>query len=135
MDPTRFDLIAIAVGQRTTRRAVLGLLAALGLSGVRAEEAGAACGNPGTRCTKATAALCCSGTCRKKRCRCPQRLCCQCTKGAGTPVACSFVTSKRQCRERCATRDAESALVPSEPGLGTTVCQNNECRGVFCVAF
>ena len=43
MDSTRFDHLAIAVGQRSTRRYALGLLAAVGLTGLLGEDAAAAC--------------------------------------------------------------------------------------------
>ena len=43
MDSTRFDHLAIAVGQRSTRRYALGLLAAVGLTGLLSEDAAAAC--------------------------------------------------------------------------------------------
>jgi hypothetical protein len=41
MNPTRFDRFATAVGQRTTRRVALGLLTALGLTGLVTEKAAA----------------------------------------------------------------------------------------------
>jgi len=65
MDPTRFDRLAIVVGQRTTRRAALGLLAAIGLTGLVHEEAAAACLANGVRCG-AGRGRCCSGWCKRK---------------------------------------------------------------------
>jgi len=65
MDPTRFDRLTIAVGQPTTRRAALGLLAALGLTGLGRGEALAICAGNGTPCTGGT--TCCSGLCKRKR--------------------------------------------------------------------
>ena len=69
MTPTRFDRIAIVVGQRATRRTALGLLAALGITGLgRAKAAPAATCTlkaNGVRCTTGTE--CCSGRCVRKR--------------------------------------------------------------------
>jgi hypothetical protein len=54
MDPTRFDRLAITFGQRITRRAVVGLKAALGVTGLVPEEAGAArCAKLGAHCSNA----------------------------------------------------------------------------------
>jgi len=130
LDPTRFDRLAIAAGKHTTRRTTLGLLAALGLTGVLPEEAGAVCKGPGARCTKADAAFCCSQICRKKRCRCPQRVCCQC--GANT-VPCSFVRGLSACQQRCSDLSAGSAsVVEPQPGTKTTVCNGRLCSQVAC---
>jgi hypothetical protein len=65
MDATDFDQLAVAVGQRTTRRIALGLLAALGLAGLMREEAAAACLLDGARCG-GDRGTCCSGWCKKK---------------------------------------------------------------------
>jgi hypothetical protein len=65
MDPTRFDRLAVAVGQRTSRRAALGLSAALGLAGLGREGVAAACLANGVRCG-AGRGRCCSGWCRRK---------------------------------------------------------------------
>jgi hypothetical protein len=67
MDGRRFDHLAIAVSQRTTRRAALGLLTAVGLTGLVSEEARAACSGPGKRCGRSGDRLCCSGICKRKR--------------------------------------------------------------------
>ena len=131
MDPTRFDRLAIIVGQRTSRRTALGALAALGLTGLLSEEAAAVCASPGDKCTRADAATCCSGICRKKRCRCPQRLCCQC---GGLTVPCGFVSSFSACQKRCAKLGGGGAQTFfSSPGTQTTVCEGNQCRVVACV--
>jgi hypothetical protein len=69
MNPTRFDRIAIVVGQRATRRSALGLLAALGLTGLGYGKPAAAgtctLKANGDRCTTGTE--CCSGRCVRKR--------------------------------------------------------------------
>ena len=65
MDPTRFDRLTMILSQRTTRRTALGLLAALGLTGLVRQEAAAAC--PSGRCGRATDLECCSGRCVRKR--------------------------------------------------------------------
>jgi len=68
MDPTRFDRLAVSIGARTTRRAALGMLAALGLTGLRHEAVSAAgCRPPGKPC--AHRGQCCSGVCRHNTCR------------------------------------------------------------------
>jgi hypothetical protein len=131
MDPTRFDHLAIAVGQRSTRRTALGLLAGLGLTGLVREEADAVCVETGKKCTKAHAAFCCSGICKKRRCRCPQRQCCQCTT-LGGPVSCSFVTTQSQCTSRCANQSSSGILVLPQPGTKSTTCTNNQCSQVNC---
>ena len=63
LDPIRFDRFAIVVGQRSTRRTAVGLLAALSLSGLgRSQPAAAATCTlkaNGDRCTTGTD--CCSG--------------------------------------------------------------------------
>jgi hypothetical protein len=133
MDPTRFDRLAITVGQRTTRRTALAALAALGLTGLVAEEAGAICKSPGEECHRNDA--CCSGVCRNKnnRCKCPQRLCCQCV--AGDPVPCTYVTSVEACEQRCLKRTdifAAETFFPL-PGIETTLCEGTQCRHVDCV--
>jgi hypothetical protein len=65
MDATNFDRLAIAVGQRTTRRIALSLLAALGLTALVREEAAAVCLAEGARCG-GDQGPCCSGWCKKK---------------------------------------------------------------------
>jgi hypothetical protein len=67
MDPTRFDRLAMTVGQRTTRRAALSLLAALGLIGLGSEGAIAQLGGlvNGQPCTSGN--QCASGFCKRKR--------------------------------------------------------------------
>jgi len=69
VDPIRFDRFAIVVGQRSTRRTAVGLLAALSLSGLgRSQPAAAATCTlkaNGDRCTTGTD--CCSGRCVHKR--------------------------------------------------------------------
>jgi hypothetical protein len=132
MDPTRFDRFAIAVGQRTTRRTAFGLLAALGLTGFVREEAGAVCASPGTTCTRADAALCCSGVCKKKRCRCPQRRCCECD---GNLVPCAYVKNHDACTERCRklTGSIGSFSAKGSPGTSTVLCEDTQCQFVECV--
>jgi hypothetical protein len=66
MDPTRFDRLTMILSQRTTRRTALGLLAALGLTGL-GRQAAAACSGSSTRCGRATDPECCSGRCVRKR--------------------------------------------------------------------
>jgi hypothetical protein len=68
MNPTRVDRLAMILSQRTTRRTALGLLAALGLTGLVREAAAAACqGGTGGRCGRPTDLACCSGRCVRKR--------------------------------------------------------------------
>ena len=67
MDPTRFDRLTMMLSQRSTRRTALGLLAALGLTGLVREEAAAACQGGTGRCGRATDLECCSGRCVRKR--------------------------------------------------------------------
>jgi hypothetical protein len=68
MDPTRFDRLTMILSHRRTRRTVLGLLAALGLTGLVRQEVAAACqGGTGGRCGRATDLECCSGRCVRKR--------------------------------------------------------------------
>jgi hypothetical protein len=67
MDSNRFDRLAITVSQRTTRRAALGLLAALGVMRPgRATAVSPACQANGRRCGGARGP-CCSGVCKRKR--------------------------------------------------------------------
>jgi hypothetical protein len=66
MDPIRFDRLTMILSHRSTRRTALGLLAALGLTGLVREEAAACSGNT-TRCGRATDLECCSGRCVRKR--------------------------------------------------------------------
>jgi hypothetical protein len=67
MDPTRFDRLAVAVGQRISRRSTLSLLAALGLTGLKSQEVGAQLGGlvNGQPCTSGN--QCASGFCKRKR--------------------------------------------------------------------
>ena len=75
MDPAHFDRLAIAVGQRLSRRVAISLLAALGLTGLGSQGAGAQLGGlvNGQPCTSGD--QCASGRCvrkqgtRKKFCR------------------------------------------------------------------
>jgi hypothetical protein len=133
MDPTRFDRLAITVGQRTTRRSALGLLTALGLTGLPTEEASAAsCLATGAPCG-GRSGTCCSGICKgqKKRCRCPQRVCCQC---GGLTVPCGFVSGLSECSKRCAKLGGGGAqTVNPQKGVTTTVCNGNQCSQVSCV--
>jgi hypothetical protein len=111
MDPTRFDRLALAVDRRGTRRATLGLLAALGITGLVREDAAAVCLPDGERCG-GDRETCCSGYCkkkggsRKKFCRqAPDQGICtieddfftgndtSCDDGTGTPCLC-MVTSR-----------------------------------------
>ena len=135
MDPSRFDHLAMAVGQRSTRRNALGLLAAFALSGLLSEDAAAACQSSGERCGGGRGS-CCSGLCKgprgKKTCRCPQRVCCQCDSGS---VPCAFVTDENACLERCVklTGSVVSTTFDPSPGTRTTVCEGTLCRVVSCV--
>jgi hypothetical protein len=136
MNPTRFDRLAVTVGQRATRRSVLGLLAAVGLTGLVEEDAAAACLVTGQRCG-GNRPRCCSGVCKgprgKKTCRCPQRICCQCISGAGA-LSCSFVTDPAQCNARCATQGAtDFSLESPESGEITTLCMNKQCSRAKCL--
>ena len=133
MNSTGFDRLAIAVGQRTTRRTTLGLLAALGLTGLVREEASAVCASPGARCRRSTAEPCCSGICRKKRCRCLQRTCCQCN--SGDPVPCAYVTDAAACLARCTKLTGFSSSLTRSPAPGerTTVCAGTQCEAVSCL--
>ena len=65
METTRFDRLAITVGQRATRRAMVSLIAALGLAGLVREEVAAACLDNDQRCG-GTRGTCCSGRCVRK---------------------------------------------------------------------
>ena len=68
MNPTRFDHLVIVLGRRTPRRSFVGLLAALGGTGLLARDGVAAtCSPDGTRCGGSTSVTCCSGLCKKKR--------------------------------------------------------------------
>jgi hypothetical protein len=67
MDPTRFDRLTMTLSQPRTRRTALGLLAALGLTGLVRQEAAAACQGGTGRCGRATDLECCSGRCVRKR--------------------------------------------------------------------
>ena len=59
MDPAHFDRLAIAVGQRISRRLAISLLAALGLTGPGSQGAGAQLGGlvNGQPCTSGFSAL------------------------------------------------------------------------------
>jgi hypothetical protein len=134
MDSTRFDHLAIAVGQRSTRRYALGLLAAVGLTGLLSEDAAAACLASGARCGGGRGS-CCSGLCKgpkgKKTCRCPQRTCCQCDTGS---VPCAFVTDFDACVARCEelTGNKTSSTFPPAPGKLTSFCEGTLCREANC---
>ena len=68
MDSTRFDRFTVVVGQKATRRAALGLLAASGLTGLVTRDVTAQqCLANGHRCGRATDPPCCSGRCVHKR--------------------------------------------------------------------
>ncbi len=112
MNPRRFDHLAFALGRRTPRRSLVGLLAAMGVTGLLARDVAAAtCRPDGTRCGGSTGVTYCSGSCKtqhgshKKVCRpAPSQGTCtiertSCGNGltgdcsvAGTPCTC-FVTS------------------------------------------
>ena len=69
MDPQRFDRLAITLTHARTRRSLLGLLGALGLTALANAEARAThtpgdCRHNGVRCTAGT--QCCSGRCVRK---------------------------------------------------------------------
>jgi hypothetical protein len=134
MSSTAFDRLAVAVGQQTTRRTTLALLAALGLTGLVREEASAVCAGPGARCTRATAERCCSGICRKKRCRCPQRICCQCIQVDTIP--CAYVADAAACEARCKQLTGFGSFLTqsSAPGERTAFCAGTQCEAVPCVA-
>ena len=145
MDAARFDDLVRALGQSHTRRRLIRLLSGLsvaGLSIARAEEASAACKPTGTRCRLSTASLCCSGICQgrkgKRKCRCPQRICCQCAnvnKQGLTFVGCGFVSGTTQCSQLCAQLGANSAATTQpQPGTRTTVCANKRCSELSCVS-
>ena len=133
MNPSRFDRLAMTVGRRTTRRAALGALTALGLTGLVREEVGAVCASPGEACQRNSG--CCSGVCARKRerCTCPQRICCQC--GPFDPVPCAYVSDHAACAERCLklTGSASSTVTNPTPGMQTTLCEDTLCRPVDCV--
>jgi hypothetical protein len=67
MDPTRFDRLAVAIGQRIPRRSALSLLATLGITGLRSQGAGAQLGGlvNGQPCTSGD--QCASGFCKRKK--------------------------------------------------------------------
>jgi hypothetical protein len=139
MDPTRFDAVAIAVGQRSTRRAALGLFAALGITGLVREEAAAVCLPEGERCG-GRRGTCCSGYCKKFCQRAPYQGTCTieedvcspggsgfCNGGVFTPCVCvvtlrgqSFCASKTQesyCVDPGCHSDADCEAIPGgEPG-------------------
>jgi hypothetical protein len=137
MNPTHFDRLAVTVGQRATRRSVLGLLAALGLTGLVREDAVGACLVTGSRCGRGRPA-CCSGVCqgrrRRKTCRCPARICCECRSG-GVAVSCSFVADSAQCDARCANQGATDPSSVENPQSGqiTTLCMNKQCSRAKCL--
>jgi hypothetical protein len=133
MNLTRFDRLTMTVGRRTPRRTAFGVLAALGLTGLAREEAGAICASPGEACQSNDG--CCSGVCgmNQERCRCPQRICCQCSPFA--PVPCAYVSNHAACAERCLKRtgSASSTVFNPRPGMQTTRCEGTLCRPVDCV--
>lgn len=65
MDADRFDRLTVSLTR--TRRSLLGLLSALGVTGLLSEEVLAACAENGTRCGRAGDEPCCSGRCVRKR--------------------------------------------------------------------
>jgi hypothetical protein len=68
MDAERFDRLLLALTRARTRRSVLGLLAALGLTGLVARDVVAQdCAANGTHCGRAGDLPCCSGWCKRKR--------------------------------------------------------------------
>jgi hypothetical protein len=72
VDASLFDRFTVAIAQRTTRRAALALLSAIGFGTLLVEEAQAVCIENGKRCDpNAVPNGCCSGRCprKKKRCR------------------------------------------------------------------
>ena len=135
MDLTRFDRLAITVGQRKTRRTALSLLTALGLAGRVSGEALATCLTSGKHCGGGRG-LCCSGVCkgRTKTCRCPQRLCCECHVDSN-PSTCTLVSSDQACQDLCAKQGASSqATYFPDPGLTTLHCGANKfCASASCV--
>src|SRR5215213_2217254 len=66
MNPTSFDHLVIVLGRRIPRRSLVGLLGALGLTGLVASDVAAACLKNGQRCGGARG-TCCSGLCKHKR--------------------------------------------------------------------
>jgi hypothetical protein len=133
MNPSRFDRLTMTVGRRTPRRTAFGVLAALGLTGLAREEVGAICASPGEACQSNDG--CCSGVCgmNQERCRCPQRICCQCSPFA--PVPCAYVSDHAACAERCLKRtgSASSTVFNPRPKMQTTRCEGTLCRPVDCV--
>jgi len=128
MDPTRFDHFAIAVGQRTTRRTALGLLTALGLTGLVTEEAVAVCLATGERCGDGRGPRC-SGMCKgrhKKRCRCPQRVCCQCSDSCGIP------SGSQSCQDLCAKRGELNTVINFLQPDKVNVCKDKLCSRASC---
>ena len=65
MDAEHFDRLVLTLTRARTRRSVLGLLAALGLTRLVARDVAAACLANGRRCLRTTD--CCSGWCKRKR--------------------------------------------------------------------
>jgi hypothetical protein len=70
LDAERFDRLLLTLTRARSRRSVLGLLGALGLTAVASEETRAThtpgdCRHNGVRCTAGT--QCCSGRCVRKR--------------------------------------------------------------------
>jgi hypothetical protein len=66
MEPQRFDRLVLALTQSRTRRSLLGLLGALGLTALVRDEVLAACAANGTRCGRVGDLACCSGRCVRK---------------------------------------------------------------------
>ena len=130
MHSQRFDAITKRLVSRSNRRTVLGVLAALGITGLVREEAGAVCASPGEACRSNDS--CCSGVCGKKkeRCTCPQRICCQCSPF--DPVPCAYVSDHAACAQRCLklTGSASSTVTNPMPGMQTTRCEGTLCRPV-----
>jgi hypothetical protein len=68
MNPTSFDHLVMVLGGRTRRRSLVGLLAAVGSTGLLIRDvAAASCSPDGTRCGGSTGVTCCSGFCKRKR--------------------------------------------------------------------
>jgi hypothetical protein len=66
MDADRFDRLVLTLTRASTRRSVLGVLSALGLTGLAARDVAAVpCLVNGRRCLQGSA--CCSGRCQLKR--------------------------------------------------------------------
>jgi hypothetical protein len=66
MDAAQFDRLALSLTRPSTRRSIVAVLGALGLTGLLARDA-AACGAIADRCGRPTDPECSSGRCVRKR--------------------------------------------------------------------